>query len=159
MILPITSAVRDKLFRISDSLTLSSSVTLWMVECCGFEFDVKNNFPNKEKRMIFFKDYLLANRSSSSSEGQCPVISPFLLSLNCHIVIEIHDSEDFLQGFDDMVVYFTLVSDLFWGTWSIIQAKGSTIDFDYLQYAQIRYDGYYYHKDLYFDSSFHLMHS
>jgi hypothetical protein len=49
-----------------------------------------------------------------------------------------------------MVLFMTMASHLLWGTWGIIQAKNSTIDFDYLQYAQSRYEGYYYQKEFYF---------
>ena len=49
-----------------------------------------------------------------------------------------------------MVLFFTLASNLFWGTWGIVQAKSATIDFDYLAYAKLRYDGYRYQKKLFF---------
>jgi hypothetical protein len=49
-----------------------------------------------------------------------------------------------------MVVFFTLVPNLFWGGWSIVQAKGASIDFDYLYYAKLRFDGYYYLKERFY---------
>ena len=33
---------------------------------------------------------------------------------------------------------YALVSHLFWGVWSLIQAKYSTIDFDYVEYSKKR---------------------
>lgn len=62
-------------------------------------------------------------------------------------------SKQFLGGFDDIVLYFTLITNFFWGTWSIVQAKASTIDFDYLGYALLRYDAYFEQKKLFFDES------
>ncbi|GAB0096001.1 Ethanolamine kinase [Sergentomyia squamirostris] len=37
---------------------------------------------------------------------------------------------------------FALASHLFWTVWSLIQAEHSTIDFDFVQYAEIRYEEY-----------------
>jgi hypothetical protein len=45
-----------------------------------------------------------------------------------------------------MVLYFSLASNLIWATWSAIQAASATIDFDYLEYAALRYEGYFYLK-------------
>mmetsp|Transcript_36037 Transcript_36037/g.102033 ORF Transcript_36037/g.102033 Transcript_36037/m.102033 type:complete len:356 (-) Transcript_36037:154-1221(-) len=40
-----------------------------------------------------------------------------------------------------------LASHLFWGLWAILQAKFSNLDFDYIEYAQMRYDEYKRRKD------------
>jgi hypothetical protein len=53
-----------------------------------------------------------------------------------------------------MVLYFTLASNFFWGTWSVVQGKGASIDFDYISYAALRYDGYFYHKNLFYENHF-----
>ncbi|NXL68975.1 CHKA kinase, partial [Chordeiles acutipennis] len=41
---------------------------------------------------------------------------------------------------------FALASHFFWGLWSIVQAKISTIEFGYLDYAQSRFDAYFQQK-------------
>lgn len=41
---------------------------------------------------------------------------------------------------------FALVSHQFWGTWSLIQARYSAIDFDYMEYCSIRWSEYYKRK-------------
>ncbi|XP_017694326.1 PREDICTED: choline/ethanolamine kinase-like [Lepidothrix coronata] len=41
---------------------------------------------------------------------------------------------------------FALASHFFWGLWSILQAKISTIQFGYLDYAQSRFQAYFQHK-------------
>uniref|UniRef100_A0A1A8EX13 Ethanolamine kinase n=3 Tax=Nothobranchius korthausae TaxID=1143690 RepID=A0A1A8EX13_9TELE len=41
---------------------------------------------------------------------------------------------------------FSLASHFFWGLWSIIQARLSTIEFGYLEYAQARFDAYFQQK-------------
>ncbi|XP_061493941.1 choline/ethanolamine kinase isoform X2 [Rhineura floridana] len=43
---------------------------------------------------------------------------------------------------------FTRASHFFWGLWSILQAKISTIDFGYLEYAQCRFEAYFQQKAL-----------
>lgn len=54
-----------------------------------------------------------------------------------------------IEGFEEVVLIFTTVSHFFWGTWAIVQAKNASIDFDYLAYAKLRYEGYFYHKQLF----------
>ena len=55
---------------------------------------------------------------------------------------------DFIQGFEDIILYFTMLAHLFCGSWSVAQSKESSIDFDYLQYAQIRFQEYFSQKEL-----------
>uniref|UniRef100_A0A673JM47 ethanolamine kinase n=1 Tax=Sinocyclocheilus rhinocerous TaxID=307959 RepID=A0A673JM47_9TELE len=40
-------------------------------------------------------------------------------------------------------VQFALASHFFWGLWSVIQAKISTIEFGYMEYAMARFDAYF----------------
>lgn len=39
--------------------------------------------------------------------------------------------------------------NLLWGSWSVVQAAVTTLDFDYLSYAKIRFEAYFYHKELF----------
>ena len=41
---------------------------------------------------------------------------------------------------------FALVSHQFWGVWSLIQARYSAIDFDYMEYSSIRWNEYHKRK-------------
>lgn len=45
---------------------------------------------------------------------------------------------------------FSLASHFFWGTWGLIQAHNSTIDFDFLGYAITRMNEYFKNKDKFF---------
>jgi ethanolamine kinase len=38
---------------------------------------------------------------------------------------------------------FGLAAHLYWGAWSLLQARWSSIDFDYMSYAKLRIDEYY----------------
>lgn len=42
---------------------------------------------------------------------------------------------------------FALASHQFWGTWAFFQAAYSAIDFDYLEYAELRWSEYRRRKD------------
>ncbi|XP_064168951.1 ethanolamine kinase 1-like [Anguilla rostrata] len=48
------------------------------------------------------------------------------------------------------VCKFSLVSHLQWGLWALLQARYSTIDFDFLRYARARFNYYFKKKDEYF---------
>jgi ethanolamine kinase len=45
----------------------------------------------------------------------------------------------------------TLLSHMFWGSWAVVQAGHSSIDFDYMAYASKRFGGYFYHKNIVYD--------
>ncbi|XP_061931991.1 ethanolamine kinase 1 [Apis cerana] len=46
---------------------------------------------------------------------------------------------------------FVLLSHFFWGCWALIQSEHSTINFDFLQYAAIRFNEYFKWKEKYFN--------
>lgn len=54
-----------------------------------------------------------------------------------------------MQYFTKIVCKFVLLSHLYWAFWSIVQSKYSKIDFDFLQYAKLRYQGYTLQKTIY----------
>ena len=52
--------------------------------------------------------------------------------------------------FDQIVTLrFVLLSHLFWGTWAILQASMSVIDFDFMSYAKKRISAYHKHNELF----------
>lgn len=56
-----------------------------------------------------------------------------------------HDREDLERMFVE-VNLFSLASHFFWGLWALVQAKISTIDFDYLAYSKQRFDAFYLYR-------------
>uniref|UniRef100_A0A4W4H396 ethanolamine kinase n=1 Tax=Electrophorus electricus TaxID=8005 RepID=A0A4W4H396_ELEEL len=83
-----------------------------------------NNYPTKDEQMYFIKTYL-----SESDSG-----------------LENLSDEDQQKLREDMLVEinrFALASHFFWGLWSMIQAKISTIEFGYLDYAMARFSAYF----------------
>lgn len=91
-----------------------------------FPFFITNtkNYPTKAQQMHFFQSYLLES----------------------HAGFENLSEEDQLKLKEDMLVEvnrFALASHFFWGLWSMIQAKISTIEFGYMEYGMSRFDAFF----------------
>ncbi|NP_001120148.1 choline/ethanolamine kinase [Xenopus tropicalis] len=83
-----------------------------------------NDYPSRVQQLRFFRSYLL-EMSPGLSEG------------------ERHAQEEAMLL---EVNRFALASHFFWGLWSILQAKMSTIEFGYLDYALSRFNAYFEQK-------------
>lgn len=88
-------------------------------EYAGFEGDY-SKYPTDPS--MFVKVYLTAFEGSEPSQSRIS-----------HVVKEAN--------------LFALAAHLYWAAWSILQAKWSSIDFDYMGYARLRLDEYYKRKD------------
>ena len=53
----------------------------------------------------------------------------------------------FVAALDRVVCRFLRASHLFWGSWAVVQSSISTIDFDYLGYASLRFHGWELHSE------------
>eukprot|EP01038_Epipyxis_sp_PR26KG_P007429 gene7429-10125_t len=111
----------------------------YFCECAGFQCEYSTKFPNKETRKYFLENYI--NSYFSNNEGY-----------QAGHTKEKSPSDSFLNHVDEIVCKFTLCSHLFWGTWAIVQSQNSKIDFDYIKYARLRYEGYWSHKKQFFSS-------
>jgi len=87
-------------------------------EYAGFDSDYERGFPGRDVRDDFIAAYL-------GRETTAEVVS----------------------GFSRAVDRFILCDHFWWGIWAVIQAKYSTIDFDYLEYARLRLAGFDYHEE------------
>ncbi|ELP87913.1 ethanolamine kinase, putative [Entamoeba invadens IP1] len=88
-------------------------------EWCGFECNW-DSYPNQETQRRFISMYLSAYYKKPAEE----------------LIGEI---EKILED----VKWFELASHFYWGTWSLIQAALSSIDFDYTVYAYERFNRYF----------------
>uniref|UniRef100_A0A8C8ZAY5 Ethanolamine kinase n=1 Tax=Prolemur simus TaxID=1328070 RepID=A0A8C8ZAY5_PROSS len=81
-------------------------------------------YPTKKQQLHFISSYLAAFQNdfdNLSSEEKSIIKEEMLLEVN----------------------RFALASHFFWGLWSIVQAKISSIEFGYMDYAQARFDAYF----------------
>ncbi|KAM8974287.1 choline/ethanolamine kinase [Pelodytes ibericus] len=85
-----------------------------------------DDYPTREQQLHFFHSYLTEN---------CPGL--------CEDELRVQQEAMIVE-----VNRFALASHFFWGLWSILQAKISTIEFGYLDYALCRFDAYFQHKHL-----------
>ncbi|KAJ2662548.1 hypothetical protein IWW48_001790 [Coemansia sp. RSA 1200] len=88
-------------------------------EYAGFECDY-SRYPTKDAQLKWFKIYL-------DELGQ-------------------DSSQDVLETLYNEVSFFQLASHFYWGIWALIQASISDIDFDYMEYAKMRFEEYYKNK-------------
>ncbi|KAM6159147.1 choline kinase alpha isoform 2-T2 [Rhynchocyon petersi] len=81
-------------------------------------------YPTKKQQLHFLSHYLTAFQNefeNLSNEEKSIIEEEMLLEVN----------------------RFALASHFFWGLWSIVQAKISSIEFGYMDYAQARFDAYF----------------
>ncbi|CAK4151105.1 unnamed protein product [Aphanomyces euteiches] len=100
-------------------------------EHCGFDMNL-NDFPPKEKQFLFYKAYL-------------STASPALLQS----LTRDGNLDEFLVALYDAGNLYALASHLFWGLWAVVQAGSSSIEFDFLDYARMRFDALEMHLDLF----------
>uniref|UniRef100_A0A8C3VY93 Ethanolamine kinase n=1 Tax=Catagonus wagneri TaxID=51154 RepID=A0A8C3VY93_9CETA len=81
-------------------------------------------YPSRKQQLHFISNYLAAFQNDSenlSNEEKAALEEDMLLEVN----------------------RFALASHFFWGLWSIVQAKISSIEFGYMEYAQARFEAYF----------------
>ncbi|OQR98358.1 ethanolamine kinase [Thraustotheca clavata] len=93
-------------------------------EHCGFDMNL-NDYPSKEKQLIFYKAYLTTAN---------PVLLQSLTREN--------QLDEFLSHLYESGNLYALSAHMFWGLWAIVQADNSTIDFDFLDYARMRFEAF-----------------
>lgn len=98
-------------------------------EFAGMEEPVDySRYPTRDFQIPFLRSYLAAYRGVSEAE---------------------------VQEADVLALYrasnkFALAAHLYWGLWAIVQAHYSSIDYDYLDYALVRFTEYFKRKDEFF---------
>lgn len=90
-------------------------------EWAGFEADY-TRYPTKEVQYEFYKTYLREWNGVQPTEKE-------------------------LHKLYVQVNKFALVSHFFWGTWALVQESISTIDFDFVGYAGLRFKEYFNKKE------------
>ncbi|XP_028306019.1 choline kinase alpha isoform X2 [Gouania willdenowi] len=105
----------------------------WMYDYNNDEFPFfkvdAHNYPSKAQQLHFFESYL---REFDPDFDKLCVEEQMKLKEQLYVEVN----------------RFSLASHFFWGLWSIIQARLSTIKFGYLKYAQARFDAYFQQKKI-----------
>ncbi|XP_061677763.1 choline kinase alpha isoform X2 [Syngnathoides biaculeatus] len=105
----------------------------WMYDynCDEFPFFKVNTqvYPSKAQQFHFIENYLRA-----SDEGFDNLSREDQMKMKEELYVEVNR--------------FSLASHFFWGLWSIIQARLSTIKFGYLEYALARFEAYFQQKKM-----------
>ncbi|ETO21721.1 choline/ethanolamine kinase [Reticulomyxa filosa] len=113
-------------------------------EYCGFDCNWKQWFPNRRHMRDFLACYIkeYVNSVPVPKDQQQQYYLPFTLRqlyFNRSQSIENGKKWDqFIESCVDIILVFACANHLFWGLWSIVQAKFSKIDFDFKKYAQQR---------------------
>ncbi|CAM9228859.1 unnamed protein product [Discosporangium mesarthrocarpum] len=104
-------------------------------EHAGFDSDFEKSFPTPEVQRAFIATYLSAD------------FPGLLQSLP-------GDPQPLLEKLRLEAGRWTLAAHMFWGIWSVVQARYSPIDFDFLDYARLRLaSGYHIHKREFFPTN------
>ena len=96
---------------------------------------ILEDYPNKDQQRAFCSRYLQAYHSTSSTSAG---------SESCN-----HGDKDFeaeVKGLMLEVDALRLMSHFFWGMWALVQSQISDIKFGYLDYAMLRFEHYFIHK-------------
>ncbi|KAJ2796884.1 hypothetical protein H4R20_005382 [Coemansia guatemalensis] len=88
-------------------------------EYAGFECEY-SRYPDKAAQLRWFKVYLEHANLDASPEA--------------------------LEDMYEEVSIFQLASHYYWGVWALVQASISDIDFDYMDYARMRFEEYFKNK-------------
>ncbi|KAG9331406.1 hypothetical protein JZ751_019296 [Albula glossodonta] len=89
-----------------------------------------DNYPTREQQLHFIRSYLSESggyAEAADPEGRAKIEEQMITEAN----------------------RYALASHFLWGLWSIIQAKISTIEFGYMDYAQSRFNTYFKQKKLF----------
>lgn len=109
-------------------------------EYAGLDCDYEKYFPNREHCEKFVREYLSHGRRQAAMTAVTRSMDDETSQALLSSIARVGTKE--VRQATDLVLFFTLVSNITWAMWSIIQAQSSEIDFDYVGYAIIRYNRY-----------------
>ena len=90
-------------------------------EWCGFDLNW-DNFPNEDTQRRFLKIYYESYYDKK---------------------IEEKEMNEKMETMIEDLKWFDLASNYYWGVWALIQAALSSIDFNYNEYANLRFKRYF----------------
>lgn len=102
-------------------------------EYAGFDCDY-SRYPDRSRASLFAKNYIKMHSTLVAQDPNSPG------DKHGYPSVETIDAE-----IDKLVVeanVYSLAAHMYWGTWAMMQAKWSAIDFDYMGYAALRWAEY-----------------
>lgn len=109
------------------------------------------NFIDFEYSSYSYRGFDIGNHFNEYAGFDCdwslyPAEDQQRLFIAAYLDIEPSAEQESLERLVVEANFFSLLSNMLWGCWSIVQAKYSPIDFDYLAYCINRLDEYYRQK-------------
>ncbi|KAI1237978.1 hypothetical protein IHE44_0014076 [Lamprotornis superbus] len=142
----ISAEIAEKMARFHGMKMPFNKEPKWLFGTMENGFDIGNHFCEwmydySYEKYPFFKASVL---KYPSKKQQLHFLSSYLSAF--HDGFENLSNEEKSNLEEEVLVEvnrFALASHFFWGLWSIIQAKISSIEFGYLEYALSRFDAYF----------------
>ena len=113
-------------------------------EYAGFDCDWKKHFPEREHMKQCINDYVQSLCTNDAYKGNINKKVASLFHRDSDYTDKDYDA--FMDFCVDTVCMFACADHFFWGLWGVVQAKHSTVDFDYIQYAHDRLVSGYQHS-------------
>jgi thiamine kinase-like enzyme len=101
----------------------------------NLQADYDKEYPSDKVQDVFLRSYLGGLQSPSPLED-----------------LSADEQTLFITALQQEIGRYTLVSHLGWAVWSLVQQRLSSIDFDYVAYAQHRMLGYRYFKQKFYET-------
>lgn len=120
-------------------------------EFAGFDSDFARQFPGEEKRREYLHHYLDAASAADSvtNVGEARQLTEWAALRSQDGQNAADKCERFVAALDRAICWFLPASHQFWGSWCVLQAAHSNIDFDFLLYSRKRFDGLTLHQNLF----------
>jgi thiamine kinase-like enzyme len=107
-------------------------------ECCdmnNLKANYESQYPTNDDQKIFFRQYIRScDEKLAKRLDDCLAWESFLINMISE------------------VGKYSVISHIGWAAWSLCQAIESSIDFDYVIYAKVRLEGYWFSKRKFWDS-------
>jgi thiamine kinase-like enzyme len=107
-------------------------------ECCdmnNLKAHYESQYPSSDNQKLFLQQYIrTCNEKLAKQLDDC------------------ESWESFLMAMISEVGKYSVISHISWAAWSLNQAVESSIDFDYIMYAKVRLEGYWFSKRKFWES-------
>lgn len=126
-------------FEYSDYNYQAFDIANHFCEFCGVDQFDAQLYPDQEFQLFWLRAYLAKWKELNTAVNGDSVAS--------NGGVHPHDDEDEeLARLHEVVNKFSLAAHFYWGLWALVQSENSSINFDYVHYAQVRLGEYFKRK-------------